>query len=45
MGIAEVTYQRGDLATARRELDTGLPLCRQISEAQALDLGPFILEL
>ena len=39
VGIAEVTYQRGDLATARRELDTGLPLCRQISEAQALATG------
>src|SRR5262249_47636030 len=29
VGIAEVCYQRGDLAAARRELDSGLPLCRQ----------------
>src|SRR5215510_3664230 len=33
--IAEVCYQRGDLAAARRELDIGLPLCRQLSETQA----------
>src|SRR5262249_53150401 len=35
VGIAEVCYQRGDLAAARRELDTGLPLCRQISGTRA----------
>src|SRR5215471_9921191 len=39
VGIAEVCYQRGDLAAARRELDTGLPLCRQLSETQALATG------
>src|SRR5215831_8955705 len=37
--IAEVCYQRGDLAAARRELDTGLPLCRQLTETQALATG------
>jgi len=39
IGIAEVRYQRGDLAAARRELDTGLPLCRQLSETQTLATG------
>ena len=39
VGIAEVAYQRGDLAAARRELDTGLPLCRQLSDTQALATG------
>src|SRR5215510_13349005 len=39
VGIAEVCYQRGDLAAARRELDTGLPLCRQLSETWALATG------
>jgi LuxR family maltose regulon positive regulatory protein len=39
VGIAEVCYQRGDLAAARRELDTGLPLCRQLSETQAQATG------
>jgi LuxR family maltose regulon positive regulatory protein len=39
VGIAEVRYQRGDLPAARRELDTGLPLCRQLSEAQTLATG------
>jgi LuxR family maltose regulon positive regulatory protein len=37
--IAEVYYQRGDLAAARQELDAGLPLCRQLSETQALATG------
>src|SRR5215471_8690859 len=37
--IAEVCYQRGDLAAARRELDTGLPLCRQLNDTQALATG------
>jgi LuxR family maltose regulon positive regulatory protein len=32
VGLAEVACQRGDLAAARRELDTGLPLCRQTSD-------------
>jgi LuxR family maltose regulon positive regulatory protein len=39
VGIAEVAYQRGDLAAARRELQTGLPLCRQLSDTQALATG------
>jgi LuxR family maltose regulon positive regulatory protein len=39
VGIAEVAYQRGDLAAARRELDTGLPLCRQLSDTLALAAG------
>jgi LuxR family maltose regulon positive regulatory protein len=39
VGIAEVAYQRGDLAAARRELETGLPLCRQLSDTQALATG------
>jgi LuxR family maltose regulon positive regulatory protein len=39
MGIAEVCYQRGDLPAARRELDTGLPLCRQVSETQTQATG------
>src|SRR5262249_32891983 len=39
VGIAEVCYQRGDLAAARRELDAGLPLCRQLTQTQALATG------
>src|SRR5215475_6136184 len=39
VGIAEVCYQRGDLPAARRELDTGLPLCRQLSDTQTLATG------
>jgi len=39
VGIAEVAYQRGDLAAARRELQTGLPLCRQLSDTQVLATG------
>ena len=39
MGLAEVAYQRGDLAAARRELQAGLPLCRQLSDTQALATG------
>ena len=39
VGIAEVACQRGDLAAARRELRTGLPLCRQLSDTQALATG------
>jgi LuxR family maltose regulon positive regulatory protein len=39
VGIAEVAYQRGDLAAARRELQAGLPLCRQLSDTQALATG------
>ena len=39
VGVAEVCYQRGDLAAARRELDAGLPLCRQLSETRELAAG------
>jgi LuxR family transcriptional regulator, maltose regulon positive regulatory protein len=39
VGIAGVYYQRGDLDAAVRELDIGLPLCRQLSETQALATG------
>jgi LuxR family maltose regulon positive regulatory protein len=39
VGIAEVAYQRGDLAAARRELETGLPQCRQLSDTQVLAAG------
>jgi LuxR family maltose regulon positive regulatory protein len=39
VGLAEVAYQRGDLAAARRELDTGLPLCRQLSDTMVLAAG------
>jgi LuxR family maltose regulon positive regulatory protein len=39
VGIAEVAYQRGDLAAARHELQTGLPLCRQLSDTQVLATG------
>ena len=39
VGLAEVAYQRGDLAAARRELRTGLPLCRQLSDTQVLATG------
>jgi len=39
VGLAEVAYQRGDLAAARRELRAGLPLCRQLSDTQALATG------
>src|SRR5262245_43866360 len=39
VGIAEVCYERGDLAAALRELDTGLPLCRQLTQTQALATG------
>ena len=39
VGMAEVAYQRGDLAAARRELQTGLPLCRQLSDTLALAAG------
>ena len=39
VGIAEVCYQRGDIPAARRELDTGLPLCRQLTQTQALATG------
>jgi LuxR family maltose regulon positive regulatory protein len=39
VGIAEVAYQRGDLAAARRQLQAGLPLCRQLSDTQALATG------
>jgi LuxR family maltose regulon positive regulatory protein len=39
VGIAEVAYQRGDLAAARRRLQAGLPLCRQLSDTQALATG------
>src|SRR5262249_40740025 len=35
----EVGYRGGAVAAARRELDTGLPLCRQLSEPQALATG------
>jgi ATP/maltotriose-dependent transcriptional regulator MalT len=39
VGLAEVAYERGDLTVARRELEAGLPLCRQISDRQALASG------
>ncbi|HEX6451296.1 MAG TPA: LuxR C-terminal-related transcriptional regulator [Trebonia sp.] len=39
VGVADVCYRRGDLDAARRELDAGLPLCRQVSESQALATG------
>jgi LuxR family transcriptional regulator, maltose regulon positive regulatory protein len=39
VGLAEVACQRGDLAAARRELDTGLPLCRQTSDTLASAAG------
>jgi LuxR family maltose regulon positive regulatory protein len=39
LGAAEVHYQRGDLAAARRELAEGLPMCRKITETQALGAG------
>jgi LuxR family transcriptional regulator, maltose regulon positive regulatory protein len=39
VGIAEVAYQRGDLSAARRELQAGLPLCRQLSDTHALAAG------
>jgi LuxR family transcriptional regulator, maltose regulon positive regulatory protein len=39
VGLAGVCYQRGDLDAARRELAVGLPLCRQLSETQALATG------
>ncbi len=39
VGIAEVRYQRGELAGARRELAVGLPLCRQLTDTQALATG------
>ena len=39
VGIADVLYQRDELAAARRELADGLALCRQLSETQALATG------
>jgi LuxR family maltose regulon positive regulatory protein len=39
VGIAELLYQRGEFDAARRELATGLPLCRQLSDTQALGVG------
>jgi LuxR family transcriptional regulator, maltose regulon positive regulatory protein len=39
VGIAEVHYQRDDLAAARQELADGLALCRQLSETQGLATG------
>ena len=39
VGIAEVAYKRGDLAAARRRLQARLPLCRQLSDTQALATG------
>jgi LuxR family transcriptional regulator, maltose regulon positive regulatory protein len=39
VGMAEIRYQRGDLAGAREALAVGLPLCRQISDRQALATG------
>ena len=43
VGTAEVRYQRGDLAGARQALAAGLPLCRRITEPQALGAGLAIL--
>ena len=45
VGLAEVAYQRGDLTLARRELEAALPLCRQLSERQALASGLATLAL
>jgi LuxR family transcriptional regulator, maltose regulon positive regulatory protein len=39
VGIAEVLYQQNDRDGARRHLAEGLPLCRQITENQALATG------
>ena len=39
VGIAVIRYERGDFNAARKELDEGLPLCRQLSETQALATG------
>lgn len=39
VGMADVHYQRDDLAAARGELALGLSLCRQLSETQALANG------
>ena len=35
VAIAEVAYQRGDLESAVRHLDLGLPLCRQIARTMS----------
>ena len=43
VGLAEIRYQRGDLAGARAALAAGLPLCRQLSDKQALATGLAIL--
>jgi LuxR family maltose regulon positive regulatory protein len=43
VGLAEIRYQRGDLAGARAALTAGLPLCRQLSDKQALATGLAIL--
>ena len=39
VGIAEVEYQRGDLATAGRQANEGIPLCRQLAYTQPLANG------
>ena len=35
VAIAEVAYQRGDLESAQRHLDVGLPLCRQVARTMS----------
>jgi LuxR family maltose regulon positive regulatory protein len=39
VGLAEVTYQRGDLDAALRYVTEGIPLCRQLVYTQPLAVG------
>jgi LuxR family maltose regulon positive regulatory protein len=39
IGLAEVEYQRSELEQARRHLDVGIALCRQLVYTQALSSG------
>jgi LuxR family transcriptional regulator, maltose regulon positive regulatory protein len=43
VGMARLLYQRGDLDAARSSLAIGLPLCRQLSDTQALASGLALL--
>src|SRR5712691_1363380 len=43
VGMAGLLYQRGDLDAARSALAIGLPLCRQLSDTQALATGLALL--
>jgi LuxR family transcriptional regulator, maltose regulon positive regulatory protein len=43
VGLAGLLYQRGDLEAARASLAVGLPLCRQLSDSQALATGLALL--